>query len=109
MTDERGHSILSMQPRSNGAPVTLVYQLTPSKWPSGLTANVTESSRCESLKTFIAKFERARKSDARTLATPTPVANIAQAFRKASVLKWGAALLRALGAGLDKSITLILS
>jgi hypothetical protein len=48
-------------------------------------------------------------SDARTVATATPVANIEQAFRKASVLKMGAEPGGGLGAGLDKGITLILS
>ena len=48
-------------------------------------------------------------SDARTVATQTPVANIAQAFRKASASKWGAEPGCGLGAGLDKGITLILS
>ena len=48
-------------------------------------------------------------SDARTVATATPVANIAQAFRKASASKWGAEPGCGLGAGLDKGITLILS
>ena len=48
-------------------------------------------------------------SEALTVATATPVANIEQAFRKASVLKRGAELGCGLGAGLDKAITLILS
>ena len=48
-------------------------------------------------------------SEARTVATVTPVANIAQAFRKASALKRGAWLGCGLGAGLDKGVTLILS
>ena len=48
-------------------------------------------------------------SGALTVATATPVANIEQAFRKASVLKLGAELGCALEAGLDKAITLILS
>jgi hypothetical protein len=48
-------------------------------------------------------------SGARTVATATPVANIEQAFRKASALKSGAGPLRELEAGLDKAITLILS
>jgi hypothetical protein len=48
-------------------------------------------------------------SGARTVATATPLANIEQAFRKASVLKRGVELACELGTGLDKTITLILS
>jgi hypothetical protein len=48
-------------------------------------------------------------SGARTVATVTPVAYNAQAFRKASALKRGAEPVCELGAGLDKGITLILS
>ncbi len=48
-------------------------------------------------------------SGARTVATATPVANMEQAFRKASGLNGGAELDCVLEAGLDKAITLILS
>ena len=48
-------------------------------------------------------------SEARTVATVTPVAKRAQAFRKASASNRGAEPGDELEAGLDKCITLILS